>query len=154
MADEIMGTLFESDATSLLDSEASHLLTELESMTADPGQPPPRQPPQQTPYYDYGGGNTGIPPQAMQSPASQQMQSPAGSMHSPGGIISPSTPQHFGSPPPQQSNQLQRQVSGVRITASSAAVVVGRCAADSNIFVRCCSRLDYNSSHFNIRLSN
>lgn len=110
MADDMIGTLFESDATSILDSEASHLLTELESMATDSGQPPPQPPQPQNPYFDYGGGVQ----QPMQSPVSQAMQmSPAGSMHSPGGLISPSTntQQHFGSPPPQQNNPaLQRQV--------------------------------------------
>lgn len=117
MAEDMIGTLFESDATSLLDSEASHLLTELESMATESGQPPPSQQQQQpqqppNPYYDYGAGVA----QAMASPVSQGMQqSPAGSMHSPGGLISPSTntQQHFSSPPPQpQTNPaLQRQVS-------------------------------------------
>lgn len=115
MTDDMIGTLFESDATSLLDSEASHLLTELESMATDSGQPPPPQPPQPqqqppNPYYDYGGGV----PQPMRSPVSQALQrSPAGSMHSPGALISPSTNthQHFGSPPPQNNPVLQRQVS-------------------------------------------
>lgn len=112
MAEDIMGTLFESDATNILDSETSHLLTELESMTTDPGQPPPPQrsqpPPQQNPYFDYGGSGAAVNPQAMQSPVSQAINSPVGSLHSPGGMISPSNPQHFGSPPPQQA--LQRQV--------------------------------------------
>ena len=110
MAEDMIGTLFESDATSILDSEASNLLTELESMaTTDPGQPPPRQPPQQNPFYDYGGGGA-VAAQPMQSPVSQAIQSPAGSLHSPGAMISPST-SHFGSPPPQQAGALQRQVS-------------------------------------------
>ncbi|XP_067932790.1 mediator of RNA polymerase II transcription subunit 15-like, partial [Watersipora subatra] len=106
MADDMIGTLFESDATSILNSEASNLLTELESMasTTDPGQPPPRPPAQQNPFFDYAGG------QAMQSPVSQPIHSPAGSIHSPGAMISPST-SHFGSPPPQQATTLQRQMS-------------------------------------------
>lgn len=104
----MIGTLFESDATSILDSEASHLLTELESMATDSGQPPSQQPQPQNPYFDYGNAVQ----QSMQSPVSQAMQSPAGSMHSPGGLISPSTntQQHFGSPPPQNNPALQRQV--------------------------------------------
>lgn len=111
MADgDMIGTLFESDATSILDSEASNLLTELESMaTTDPGQPPPRQQPQQNPFYDYSGGGGTVPTQPMRSPVSQAIQSPAGSIHSPGAMISPST-SHFGSPPPQQANSLSRQV--------------------------------------------
>lgn len=113
MTDDMIGTLFESDATSILDSEASNLLTELESMAAtDPGQPPPRQQPQQNPFYDYGGGGA-MSAQPMHSPVSQAIQSPVGSIHSPGAMISPST-SHFGSPPSQQSNPLQRQVRASR----------------------------------------
>lgn len=112
MADDMIGALFESDATSLLDGEASHLLTELESMTSEPVQPNPAPgsiPTQQQNFYDFGNG--GNMQQPMPSP--QAINSPAGSLHSPGSMISPSTnPQHFNSPPPQQNPAtLQRQVS-------------------------------------------
>lgn len=113
MADDMIGTLFESDATSLLDGEATHLLTELESMASDSGQS--QSTPLQQQYYDFGGG--GQLQQQLQSP--QAIRSPAGSLHSPGGLMSPSNPQHFSSPPNQQSPALQRQVSLALLLLSS-----------------------------------
>lgn len=102
MADDMIGTLFESDATSLLDGEASHLLTELESMSNEPNQPQNASLQPQQQYFEYGGA-------MQQSP--QAIRSPAGSLHSPNAMMSPSNPQHFNSPPNQQAPNLQRQVS-------------------------------------------
>lgn len=102
MAEDMIGTLFESDASNLLDGEASHLLTELESMSNEPTQPQSTNLQPQQQYFEYGGA-------VQQSP--RAIQSPAGSLHSPNALMSPSNPQHFNSPPTQQAPNLQRQVS-------------------------------------------